>query len=274
MAGKLENKVALITGGNSGIGRATAKLFAQEGAISVIAARDSDKGEETAQQIEAAGGSALFLPLDVREPASCQQIVKTVIERFRRIDILFNNAGVVPFGTVPETSLETWRDVWETNVSGVFYMSRAVLPHMIYQRSGVIVNNGSDVSIVGAQQTAAYSATKGAVALLTKSMALDHARQGIRVNAVCPGDTYVERWDSRKIPGQSLAEFLKDAGEPFPMGRVGRPEEIAHVVLFLASDDSSYMTGQLLVVDGGHTAGGTSERYDGGPGRLIEHPSR
>ncbi|MBZ0293193.1 MAG: glucose 1-dehydrogenase [Anaerolineae bacterium] len=273
MARKLENKVALITGGNSGIGRATATLFAREGAVSVIAARNHEKGDETAHYIEETGGTALFLPLDVREPANCQQVVKTVIERFGRIDILFNNAGIVPFGTVPETSLEIWREVWETNVSGVFYMSRAVLPHMIYQRSGVIINNGSDVSVVGAQRTAAYSATKGAVAQLTKSMALDHARQGIRVNAVCPGDTYVERWDRRKSPNESKDEFLKHAGDPFPMGRVGKPEEIAKVVLFLASDDASYMTGQLVVVDGGHTAGGTSERYDSSPGRIIETPS-
>ena len=267
---KLDGKIALITGGNSGIGRATAHLLAAEGAAVVIAARSADTGTDTVRHITAAGGTALFLPLDVREPAQCQHVVQTVIERFGQVDVLFNNAGIVPFGTVPETSFEVWRDVWETNVSGTFYMSRAALPYMIARRSGVIVNNGSDVAVVGAQRTAAYSATKGAVAQLTKSMALDHARQGIRVNAVCPGDTYVERWDTRKTDGQSHDDFLQQAGQPFPMGRVGTADEIARAVLFLASDDSSYMTGQLLVIDGGHTAGGTSERFNGSGGRIIE----
>ena len=137
-------------------------------------------------------------------------------------------------------------------------MCRAVLPHMIAQRSGIIVNNASDVAVVGSQQMAAYSASKGAVALMTKSMALDHARQGIRINAVCPGETYVPRWDSR---ADDMDAYLNGIAKGLPLGRVASPEEIARAVLFLASDDSSFMTGQLLVVDGGNTAGGVSERY-------------
>ena len=194
----------------------------------------------------------------MRQPDSCQQAAEFALETFGRIDILFNNAGIVPFGSVPETSLETWHDVVATNISSVFYMCRAVLPHMIAHRSGIIVNNASDVAVVGSQQMAAYSASKGAVALMTKSMALDHARQGIRINAVCPGETYVPRWDSR---ADDMDAYLNGIAEGLPLGRVASPEEIARAVLFLASDDSSFMTGQLLVVDGGNTAGGVSEQY-------------
>jgi meso-butanediol dehydrogenase / (S,S)-butanediol dehydrogenase / diacetyl reductase len=258
---RLQNKVALITGGNSGIGRAVAQLFTQEGAKVVIAARDTAKGEQTAGRLLASGGEAVFVQCDVRRPDDCTRVVEETLRIFSRIDILFNNAGIVPLGTVLETSLEDWDNVLATNVSGVFYMSRAVLPHMIKQSQGVIINNGSDWSLVGGQAAAAYCATKGAVALLTKAMALDHARQGIRVNAICPGDTYVERWDSHIRQGQTREEYLADVGQGFPLGRVGTVEEIAKAVLFLACDDSSYMTGQLLVVDGGNTAGGTAAKY-------------
>lgn len=135
-----------------------------------------------------------------------------------------------------------------------------MLPHMIERSRGIIINNGSDWAVVGGQEAAAYCATKGAVALLTKAMALDHARQGIRVNAVCPGDTYVERWKSHLKPGQDLEAYLAELGAGFPMGRVGTADELAKAVLFLASDDASYMTGHLLVVDGGNTAGGTAAK--------------
>jgi NAD(P)-dependent dehydrogenase (short-subunit alcohol dehydrogenase family) len=255
MTGRLRDQVVLITGGNSGIGRATAQLFIQEGAQIVIAARDAEKASIVLAEF---GDAARFVPCDVRQPEDCQQAVDFTLAEFGQIDILFNNAGIVPFGTVPETTLETWQDVFATNVNSVFYMCRSALPHMIAQGSGVIINNASDVAVVGAQRTAAYSATKGAVAQLTKSMALDHARQGIRVNAVCPGETYVPRWNSR---AEDMADYLKSIGDGLPLGRVASPEEIAQAVLFLASAASSFMTGQLLIVDGGHTAGGTSASY-------------
>jgi NAD(P)-dependent dehydrogenase (short-subunit alcohol dehydrogenase family) len=258
---RLAGKVALITGGSSGIGAATALLFAQEGAKVVVAARNAEKSGAVVRQIQADDGEALFVPCDVRRFEDCESAVKATLEHFGRLDILFNNAGIVPSGTVLDTPLDTWDEVWTTNVSGTFYASRAALPHMIAQASGVIVNNASDWAVVGGRRAAAYCATKGAVALLTKAMALDHARQGIRVNAIAPGDTYVERWDSRLESGQTRDDFLREAGKAFPLGRVGAVEEIARAILFLASDDSSYMTGQLLVVDGGNTAGGTSEQF-------------
>jgi NAD(P)-dependent dehydrogenase (short-subunit alcohol dehydrogenase family) len=260
---RLAHKVAIITGGNSGIGQAAAFLFAKEGAQVVIAARSADKGAATLASIANDGGVAHFIPCDVRVYDDCQRVADEAIARCGQIDILFNNAGIVPHGTVLDTSLDLWHDTFATNVSSVFYMSRAVLPHMIARGQGIIVNNASDWGMVGGQGVAAYCASKGAVIQLTRAMALDHGRQGIRVNAVCPGDTYVERWrDTWRGEGHDDFErYLQDTGEAFALGRVGQADEIARAVLFLASDDSSYMTGQTLVVDGGNTAGGSSTRY-------------
>jgi NAD(P)-dependent dehydrogenase (short-subunit alcohol dehydrogenase family) len=191
----------------------------------------------------------------------CENAVQYTLARYGQIDILFNNAGIVPYGTVTTTSDEVWLDCFATNVHGTFYMSRATLPHMIERRSGVIVNNASDWGIVGGQDATAYSASKGAVVLMTKSMALDYARSGVRVNAVCPGDTLVDRWRTRRDDSQDFEAYLSALGDDFPLGRVGETDEIARAVLFLSSDESSYITGQTLTVDGGHTAGGTSVRY-------------
>jgi NAD(P)-dependent dehydrogenase (short-subunit alcohol dehydrogenase family) len=256
---KLYGKTALITGGTSGIGAETARLFAAEGAQVAITGRRRALGEALAESI-----GLLFIEADVRQQADCQRCVEACIDAFGRIDILFNNAGIVPSGTILDTPPEVWLDTFATNVHGMFFMTRAALPEMIAAGGGVIVNNASDWGISGAQNAAAYAASKGAVVQLTRSLALDHARQGIRVNAICPGDTYVERWRERGDYLSGSGDFerrLQEAGAAFPMGRVAHVSEIARGVLFLASDDSSYMTGQMLIIDGGNTAGGASTHY-------------
>ena len=252
---KLKDKVALITGGNSGIGKATAILFAQEGARVFIAARNSETGKETVDEIEASGGFARHIQCDVRLAGDCQRAVETCIEQFDRLDILFNNAGVVLLGSIEETDEATWDQVMNTNVKGVYLMSRAAIPVMRKQGKGVIVNNASDWGIVGGEKAVAYCASKGAVVLMTKAMAIDHAKEGIRINAICPGETYVPRWNKRvEATGQTIEEFIDAYAQNIPMGRVAQAEEMARAVLFLVSDASSFMTGAALIVDGGQTA--------------------
>lgn len=255
---RLRDKVALITGGNSGIGRATAALFAQEGASVMIAARNEAKAARTVERISDLGGHIHAVACDVRDPAQCEAAVHATISAFGKLDVVFNNAGIVPFGTILDTSDATWLDAFATNVHGTFYVSRAAIRHMV-DHGGVIINNASDWGVVGGQGATCYAATKGAVVQMTRSLALDYGRSGIRVNAVCPGDTFVERW--REDGRVTDEESLRTMGEAFPLGRVGGVDEIARAVLFLASDDSSYMTGQLLIVDGGNTAGGASTHY-------------
>jgi meso-butanediol dehydrogenase/(S,S)-butanediol dehydrogenase/diacetyl reductase len=262
---RLHDRVALITGGSSGIGRAAAMRFAEEGARVFIAARDASKAEAAVSDIRLAGGAAHFLICDVRDHNACEQTVEAILKHQPRIDILFNNAGIVPYGSILETDITTWLDAFAVNVHGVFYMTKAVLPQMIAQGKGVIINNASDWGVVGAQRAAAYAATKGAVIQMTRSMALDHARQGIRINAICPGDTYVERWRTGARGAEKteaeFQDYLNALGAQFPLGRVAEAKEIANAALFLASDESSYMTGQLLIIDGGNTAGGSSTHY-------------
>lgn len=252
---RLKGRVALITGGNAGIGRATALLFAREGARVVIAARNAEAGRHTVAEIEALGGVAHFVQCDVRRAGDCQRAVEVTMERFGQLDILFNNAGAVIFGRAEDTDEATWDQVMDTNAKGVFLISRAAIPVMRRQGGGVIINNASDWGIVGGQEAVAYCASKGAVVLMTKAMALDHAGESIRINAVCPGDTYVPRWDERAAEaGRDVADDIAAFAQHIPLGRVGTADEIAQAVLFLASDASSFMTGAALVVDGGYTA--------------------
>ncbi len=248
---KLSNQVALITGGTSGIGRATAQLFAAEGAHVAITGRRQALGEEAARQL-----GALYIPADHRSPADCARSVEQTLAAFGKIDILFNNAGIVPQGSAENTSEADWQETLDINVTAVWRMARLVIPHFRRQGKGVIINNASDWALVGAPDVVAYCTSKGAVVQMTRAMAMDHAREGIRINAICPGDTLVERWAqegyTRSSGALDLQAALKD--EALPMGRVALPEEIARAVLFLACDDSSYMTGSTLVVDGGNTA--------------------
>jgi len=257
LPGKLAGRIALITGGTSGIGKATAALFASEGAVVVITGRRLEMGQAVVAGIELAGGKALYVPADHTKLEDCQQVIKKVIEVFGRVDILVNNAGVVISGTAEETSEIDWVDTFALNVTAVWRMSKLVLPQMREQGGGVIINTASDWGLVGGQRAVAYCASKGAVVQMTRAMALDHAKESIRINAICPGDTFVERWLSegyfRGDAGIDQQSLIEDALD-LPMGRVANANEIARAILFLASDDSSYMTGATLAVDGGNTA--------------------
>ncbi len=253
-----DDSVALITGGTSGIGKTTAEILAAAGVSVVITGRRANKGHAVVDAIVAKGGKAAFIQADHALLADCERVVKTVIEDFGSVDVLFNNAGIVLSGTAETTTEAEWLETLNLNVTAAWRMSKLVLPQMRKQGKGVIVNNASDWGLVGAHNALAYSVSKGALVQMTRSMALDHAHENIRVNAVCPGDTFVERWledgyfenVDDKVDEARLAQ---DAAH-LPMRRVGAAKEIAQAVLFLASDLSSYMTGATLAVDGGNTA--------------------
>jgi meso-butanediol dehydrogenase/(S,S)-butanediol dehydrogenase/diacetyl reductase len=247
---RLKDKFALITGGTSGIGRATAELFAAEGARVAFTGRRTELGQAFATQI-----SGVYLQADHRRAEDCQQAVEQTLRAFGRIDILFNNAGIVVSGTAEETSEQDWQDTLDLNVSAVWRMSRLVIPGMRLQGGGAIINNASDWGLVGAQGVVAYCTSKGAVIQMTRAMALDHAAEGIRINAICPGDTFVERWLKDGYYRFSGAVGEAEARKSdLPLGRVADVSEIARAVLFLASEDASFMTGSTMVVDGGNTA--------------------
>jgi NAD(P)-dependent dehydrogenase (short-subunit alcohol dehydrogenase family) len=250
---RLANKVAIITGGTSGIGSATALLFAREGAKVVITGRNKERGKEVVEKIKRNGGEAIFIQADVRFPDACRRTVEETLKAFGTIDILFNNAGIFFPNTIVECTEEEWDLTLDINLKGAYLMSKFALPTMIAQGSGVIINNSSGWGLVGGNEGAAYCAAKGGLVLLTKAMAVDHSHQGIRVNCICPGDvdTPMLKDDARKR-GMKWVDYLASASDR-PMGRIGTPEEIAKAVLFLASDDSSFITGAILAVDGGGT---------------------
>jgi meso-butanediol dehydrogenase / (S,S)-butanediol dehydrogenase / diacetyl reductase len=255
---KLTGKVAIITGATSGIGKATALLFAEEEAHVVITGRREELGRNLEGEIEKRGARGLFVEADHTRADDCSRVVERTLAEFGRVDILFNNAGIVTGGTAETTSEEVWNETLAINVTAVWRMSRLVLPIMTKQGKGVIVNNGSDWSVVAGRDAFPYIMSKGAVAMMTKAMALDYARENIRVNAVCPGDTLVERWLEKGYFESSdpvtVDEAMRESSAYIPMGRFGKPEEIAQAVLFLASDASSFVTGHLLLADGGNTA--------------------
>ncbi len=251
---RFANKVALITGGTSGIGRTTATLFAREGAYVAITGRNEERGQAVVAEIEQEGGQAIFIRSDVRLAVECRQAVETTLQTFGRLDILFNNAGVFYPNTVLDCTEEEWDLTIDISLKGSFLMSKYALPSMIAQGSGVIINNSSGWGLAGGSAAAAYCAAKGGMVLLTRAMAIDHARQGIRINCVCPGDVDTPMLpDDARRRGMTWEAYLAEASDR-PMGRIGLPQEIAKAVLFLASDDSSFVTGAALVVDGGGIA--------------------
>jgi NAD(P)-dependent dehydrogenase (short-subunit alcohol dehydrogenase family) len=250
---RLEGKVALITGGASGMGRVASELFAAEGARVVLSDVSDESGEATAAAIERTGGSAAYVHADVSRTADAERMVATAVDRFGRLDVLYNNAGVMlsDDGSIADTAEEIWDRTLAVNVKGVAHGCKYGVPAMIASGGGSIVNVASFVAWMGAATSqTAYTASKGAVLAMTREIAVEYARRGIRCNALCPGP----------IDTPLLAELLSDDARRqrrfvhIPMGRLGSAEEIARAAMFLASDDSSFMTGASLVVDGGITA--------------------
>jgi NAD(P)-dependent dehydrogenase (short-subunit alcohol dehydrogenase family) len=253
--GGLAEKRALITGGASGIGKATALLFAREGAAVSVVDLDEAGGRAVVEGIVSEGGQAVFVPGDVTRAADCQRAVEETVARLGGLDVLVNCAGIIRRATVLETTEAEWDEVMAVNVKSAFLLGKYAIPIMAEAGGGVIINVSSGWGLVGGPRAAAYCASKGAVVQLTKSMALDHGAQNIRVNCICPGDTDTPmlRDEARQL-GETTAQFLADAAER-PLGRIGTPEDIAQAALYLASEASSFVTGTTLVVDGGGLAG-------------------
>jgi NAD(P)-dependent dehydrogenase (short-subunit alcohol dehydrogenase family) len=254
---KLEGKVAIVTGGTSGIGKATCALFAREGARVVVAGRNATRGKAVVDEITKDGGEAIFARTDVSKTEQVKKMVEKTLSKYGRIDILFNNAALSPVGTVLTTSESEWRAVIDTNINGTFLCTRYVIPHMQKQGGGVIINTGSINSLMAMRDEAAYDASKGGVLMLTRATALDFAKDKIRVNCICPGA--IETPMLRDIlaqasnPKEAEAELVRKHA----LGRIGSPEEVARVALFLASDDSSFVTATTTAVDGGILGGWT-----------------
>jgi NAD(P)-dependent dehydrogenase (short-subunit alcohol dehydrogenase family) len=251
---KLKDRVAVITGSASGIGRASALEFAKEGARVIVADVNLSGARETAKQIESVAGVAIAVETDVSAPESVQELVEMAIRSFGRIDILFNNAAIQVNKTVEETTFEEWNREIGINLGGVFLCSKFFLPHLRQSR-GCIVNMSSVNGFFVEPACAAYCATKGGIIALTKAMAIDHGKDGIRVNCICPG--YIDTglaWGYFEAQADP-AEARQSAGKLHALGRVGQPEEVARLAVFLASDDASFLTGSAVVVSGGFGVG-------------------
>ena len=250
--GRLEGKIALVTGGGTGIGRAAARLFAREGARVAIVGRRSGPLDETARVIRDEGGTAVAISADLSRPSEVRGAMRRVDRELGTLQVLFNNHGTFEAGTVESTSERVWDRVVNINLKAVFLTSRAAIP-MLRRQGGSIINNASTLGLVGLRDAAAYCAAKGGVVQLTRAMALDHAGDRIRVNAICPGVVDTPMWRSRRdTSGRPLKR--KEFDELHPAGRMGTPEDVAALAVYLASDESSWMTGSILTLDGGLTA--------------------
>ena len=253
---RLQHKVILITGAGSGIGRSSALLFAAEGGTVVVNDVNEEQGEKTAQEIKQSGGEALFLHADITKADEVERMVEQLILQYGRIDVLFNNAGISGVGLLHETEPEDWDRIFAVNVKGLFLVSKYVLPHMMKQRSGTIVNMSSCIAEMGLSRRTSYAATKGAVLSLTKSMQVDYAAYNIRVNALLPGTVFtpfVEEYLKNSYDDPEAAYETLQSRQI--CGDLARPYDVAKAALFLASDDSKHMMGAPLYLDSGTTFG-------------------
>ena len=252
---KLKDRVAIVTGATSGIGEASARLFAAEGASVAVTGRDEARGRKVAAAIESAGGRAIFVRADARIAGDCRRTVDETLRAFGgRLDVLFHNAGVYHPHNAIDCTEEEWDATIDSSLKGAWLMSKFALPTMIAQGRGVIILQASGWGIQGGDQAVAYCAAKGGVVVMTKAMAIDHGPQGIRVNCLCPGDVDTPMLGREaRDRGLKWDDYIRGAANR-PLGRVGTAEELARAALFLASDDSSFMTGAALVVDGGGVA--------------------
>ncbi|KRE18760.1 glucose 1-dehydrogenase [Bacillus safensis] len=250
----IAGKVVLITGGASGIGLAAVKLFLEHGAKVAVADINEDSGKQLIESLP--HEHAAFFKTDITNEADCQKTIQSVLSQFGTIDVLINNAGIEIVSPIHEMTLEDWNHILQVNLTGVFLMSKHTLPHMLEKKSGSIINTGSVGGLVGWPDIPAYNATKGGVIQLTKSMAIDYAAHQIRVNCIAPGiiDTPLNEKSFLDNHSESLEVVKKEKAKVNPLLRLGKPEEIAGVMLFLASDLSSYMTGSVVTADGGYTA--------------------
>jgi len=253
---KLDGKVAIITGGTDGIGKAIAHVFTKEGAKVVIAGRNEEKGDRALRELKKAG-EVTYVKADVSDSQQVRRMIEDTVQRYGRIDILVNNAAICPPGDILTTTETTWNEVIDVNLKGVFLCSKFAIPHMLKNGGGAIVNIGSINSLMAMENEAAYDASKGGVLMLTKAMALDFARSNIRVNCICPGaietPMLAASLDSANDPKAARASLI----QKHPLRRTGTPEEIAQAALFLATEDSSFITGATIPVDGGILAGWT-----------------
>ena len=251
---RLADKVAVITGAGSGIGRATALRFTEEGARVVAVDWNAEHGQETVATIQSRGGQAIFVEADVSRGEDARRMVEAAMTTYHGLNILFNNAGIQVFGTIPDTSEADWHKVLDVNLKGVYLGCKYAIPHMISQGGGSIINTASVLGLVGDPDLPAYCATKGGILAMTRAMAQAHGRQNIRVNSICPGDVetplVVEYFEQQPDP----EEFRRRVDSEYALGRIAQPEEIANVALFLASDESSFITGAYIVVVGGLTS--------------------
>ncbi len=253
--GKLNGKVGLITGGTRGIGYATALLFLKEGAKVAITGRSEKHGKEAIDKLKNERfKDVIFIQGDVSKSTDAKRMIQTTVKQFGQLDILFNNAGIWIEGTAETASEADWDRVIDVNLKGTFLCSKYALPYL-KKTKGAIVNTASCDGLVAEPESVAYCASKGGVVLLTKAIALDHAKEGIRVNCVCPGAIMTPMLEEGLPPsGPEREKYFKETAEAHPIGRIGDPEEVAKAVLFLASEDSSFMTGTALSVDGGYVA--------------------